>query len=87
KGLETTSGTVYGMYREFCGSLGLEPLTDRRVSTLVSELDMLGIVACELVSYGRHGRTRKLKPTISFNEVAEILRNDEALALFLEGLS
>ncbi|MEM4381465.1 MAG: orc1/cdc6 family replication initiation protein [Candidatus Caldarchaeum sp.] len=87
KGLETTSGTVYGMYREFCGALGLEPLTDRRVSTLVSELDMLGIVACELVSYGRHGRTRKLKPTISFNEVAEILRNDEALAAFLEGFS
>ncbi|MDW7978699.1 MAG: orc1/cdc6 family replication initiation protein [Candidatus Caldarchaeum sp.] len=87
KGLDTTSGTVYSMYREFCGSIGLEPLTDRRVSTLVSELDMLGVIACELVSYGRHGRTRKVKPTIPFNEVAEILGNDEALAVFLQGLS
>ncbi|MEM2334142.1 MAG: orc1/cdc6 family replication initiation protein [Candidatus Caldarchaeum sp.] len=87
KGLETTSGTIYNMYREFCISIGLEPLTDRRVSTLVSELDMLGIIACELVSYGRHGRTRKIKPTISFNEIAEILSGDDTLAAFLDSVS
>ncbi|MEM4409194.1 MAG: cell division control protein Cdc6, partial [Candidatus Caldarchaeum sp.] len=87
KGLETTSGTIYNMYREFCSSIGLEPLTDRRVSTLVSELDMLGIIACELVSYGRHGRTRKIKPTISFNEIAEILSGDDTLAAFFDSVS
>ncbi|MCX8200548.1 MAG: orc1/cdc6 family replication initiation protein [Candidatus Caldarchaeum sp.] len=87
KGLETTSGTIYNIYREFCATLGVEPLTDRRVSTLVSELDMLGIIACDLVSYGRHGRTRRIKPTIAFDEVAEILGKDDTLSGFLDGLS
>lgn len=87
KSSETTSGTLYNTYREYCVSLGLDPLTDRRVSTLVSELDMLGIVACDLVSYGRHGRTRRIKPTIPFDEVVEILGKDEALSQFLDGLS
>ncbi|MCS7110086.1 MAG: cell division control protein Cdc6, partial [Candidatus Caldarchaeum sp.] len=86
KGVETTSGTLYNTYREFCAAMGLEPLTDRRVSTLVSELDMLGIIACDLISYGRHGRTRRIKPTIAFDEVAEILGKDETLSSFLEGL-
>ncbi|MCS7133764.1 MAG: orc1/cdc6 family replication initiation protein [Candidatus Caldarchaeum sp.] len=87
KGVETTSGTLYNIYREFCSTMGLEPLTDRRVSTLVSELDMLGIIACDLVSYGRHGRTRRIKPTIAYDEVAEILARDEMLSSFLDGLS
>jgi cell division control protein 6 len=84
KGVDTTSGTLYNTYREFCGLMGVDPLTERRVSTLVSELDMLGIVACDLVSYGRHGRTRKIKPTIPYEEVVEILGRDEALASLLD---
>ncbi len=84
KGLDMTSGMLYDMYRQYCSSIGLEPLTDRRVSTLVSELDMLGIIACDLVSYGRHGRTRKIKLTIPLQEINEVLRRDEALAGFLD---
>ncbi|MEM2225622.1 MAG: orc1/cdc6 family replication initiation protein [Candidatus Caldarchaeum sp.] len=83
KGLETTSGTIYNVYREFCSSIGSEPLTDRRVSTLVSELDMLGIIATELVSYGRHGRTRKIKPTIPSSEITEIIAKDDTLSTLL----
>ncbi|MEM4190053.1 MAG: cell division control protein Cdc6, partial [Candidatus Caldarchaeum sp.] len=83
KGLETTSGTIYSMYRDFCSSIGLEPLTDRRVSTLVSELDMLGIIVTELVSYGRHGRTRKIKPTIPSSEIMEIIAKDDTLSALL----
>ncbi len=81
--LDITSGMLYSMYRQLCSSIGLEPLTDRRVSTLVSELDMLGIIACDIVSYGRHGRTRKIKLTIPSQEIEEIFGRDEALAGFL----
>uniref|UniRef100_A0A7C5U4S1 ORC1-type DNA replication protein n=1 Tax=Caldiarchaeum subterraneum TaxID=311458 RepID=A0A7C5U4S1_CALS0 len=83
KGNDTTSGVLYSVYRDFCNSLGVEPLTERRVSTLVSELDMLGIIACDLVSYGRHGRTRKIKPTIPFDEIAGIISKDEALSTLI----
>jgi cell division control protein 6 len=62
----------------------LEPLTDRRVSTLVSELDMLGLVSCDLVSYGRHGRTRKTRLTIDPAEVNTIFRKDELLSSLID---
>lgn len=80
----TSSGSLYARYRELCGRIGLEPLTDRRVSTLVSELDMLGIVSCDLVSFGRHGRTRKTRLTIDPAEVKAIFGKDELLSSLLE---
>jgi cell division control protein 6 len=80
----TSSGSLYSRYRELCGRIGLEPLTDRRVSTLVSELDMLGLVSCDLVSYGRHGRTRKTRLTIDPAEVNTIFRKDELLSSLID---
>ena len=81
---QVSSGTLYSRYRGLCGKIGLEPLTDRRVSTLVSELDMLGLISCDLVSYGRHGRTRKIRLTIDPAEVKMIFGRDELLSTLLD---
>ncbi|MEM3031573.1 MAG: orc1/cdc6 family replication initiation protein [Nitrososphaerota archaeon] len=80
------SGSLYTTYRDLCNRIGVDPLTDRRVSTLVSELDMLGLVSCDLISYGRHGRTRKTRLTIDPAEVKAIFRKDELLSSLLEEL-
>jgi len=80
-GKETlTSGVLYATYKELCGDVGIEPLTDRRVSTLVSELDMLGVVSCDLVSFGRHGRTRRIKLAINQDDVMTVFEKDELLS-------
>ena len=74
---------IYQTYREVCGLIGVEPLTDRRVSTLISELDMLGVVKSDLVNMGRRGRTRKIVLLTPPDEVEEVIGSDEVLASLL----
>ncbi len=61
------TGEVHSLYEEVCKTSGLEPLTQRRVSDLISELDMLGIIQAQVTSKGRYGRTRLIKPAVSVN--------------------
>lgn len=56
-----TTGNVYAVYRTICASIGLEALTQRRVSDLISELELLGIIKANIVNRGRYGRTREIK--------------------------
>jgi len=54
------TGEVYEVYKKFCSQTGLRPLTQRRVSDILSELDMLGIITARVISKGRYGRTREI---------------------------
>ncbi len=58
------TGDVYTVYRKLCVQGGLDVLTQRRVSDLISELDMLGIVNAQIISKGRYGRTKEIKLSI-----------------------
>lgn len=74
KGLFT--GDVYDIYKNNCNKCGLKPLTQRRVSDIIAELDMLGVINAKVISKGRYGRTREISlaiPDSSVNEVKEIL--------------
>jgi cell division control protein 6 len=39
-----STGDIYEIYKVLCNSIGLKKLTQRRISDLISELDMLGII-------------------------------------------
>jgi len=54
------TGEVYDIYQKLCGQVGLRPLTQRRISDIISELDMLGIINAKVISKGRYGRTREI---------------------------
>ncbi|AFK50940.1 ORC complex protein Cdc6/Orc1 [Thermogladius calderae 1633] len=56
-----TTGEVYLKYAEIAKELGLEPLTQRRVSEIISQLDMLGLVNATVASRGRHGVTKVIR--------------------------
>ena len=71
------TGDVYGTYKEICEKLKIEVLTPRRISDILGELDMLGIITAQEISKGRYGRTREIKLAISSNikdEAKEILK-------------
>lgn len=74
-----TSGSLYEAYRQVCSLIGIEPLSDRRVSTLISELDMLGVLKSEIISMGRYGRTRKITLMTPIDEIEQVLENDDLL--------
>lgn len=72
------TGDVHSLYEKVCESSGLDPLTQRRVSDLISELDMLGIIKAEVTSQGRYGRTRLIRPAMSQNvknQVKDLLKS------------
>ena len=61
------TGDVYNFYQELCDKNNLEVLTQRRVSDIVQEFDMLGILNVRVISKGRGGRMREIKLAISNN--------------------
>jgi archaeal cell division control protein 6 len=54
------TGDVYEDYMALCVLSGLKPLTQRRLSDLIAELDMLGIINAKVISKGRYGRTKEI---------------------------
>jgi len=73
------TGDVYNVYADLCKECSLHPLTQRRISDLISELDMMGIINAKVISFGRYGRTREIKLNISSRikeKVEEILKKD-----------
>jgi archaeal cell division control protein 6 len=64
------TGEVYNFYRDLCLKNRLEILTQRRVSDIIQEFDMLGIITVNVISKGRGGRMREIKLAIS-KEITE----------------
>ena len=72
------TGDIYNYYKDICEKCGLKPLTQRRVSDIIAELDMLGIINAKVVSKGRYGRTREISlaiPPSSIPVINQILRS------------
>lgn len=54
------TGEVYELYKKLCFRTDLRPLTQRRISDILAEMDMLGIINAKVISKGRYGRTREI---------------------------
>ncbi len=78
KGYSTT-GETYGKYRVLVKSLGYEPLTQRRVSEIINELDMLGLVNAVVVNRGRYGKTKMIRVDEAVLPVIEKMLSTEKL--------
>ena len=75
-----TTGEVYDIYRKLCRKISVPPLTQRRISDLISEMDMLGLVNAKVKSFGRYGRTKVIELSLPSGEVKNMLLKDEYLA-------
>lgn len=73
------SGDVYDIYEDLCQQIGLDVLTQRRVSDLISELDMLGIISAQIINKGRHGRTREIKLNIHPTQARAFIQEDYSI--------
>jgi len=65
------TGEVYSLYKSLCLKVNLNPLTQRRISDILAELDMIGIINAKILSKGRYGRTREISLTIPNQTVGE----------------
>jgi cell division control protein 6 len=68
------TGDVFSVYENICSGRGLKVLTQRRVSDLIAELDMLGIINTRVISKGRYGRTREIRLVLGSSITENIKR-------------
>jgi cell division control protein 6 len=59
------TGDVYNLYQDVCIRAKTDSLTQRRISDILADIDMLGIINAKVISKGRHGRTREIRLSIS----------------------
>jgi cell division control protein 6 len=74
-----TTGEIYDVYNKLCGELGAGLLTQRRLGTLVNELDVMGLLNAKVVSMGRYGRTKKIRLDISRTLLKEVFGSDDRI--------
>lgn len=68
------TGEVFDKYLNVCGNTKQRPLTQRRVSDLITELDTLGIISTQTISEGRYGKTRKMSSLIPPSTTPQIMK-------------
>jgi len=74
------TGEVFNIYKRLCEEIDADVLTQRRVTDLISELDMLGIVNAVVVSKGRYGRTKEISLSVPREETETVLLTDSRLS-------
>jgi len=78
------TGEVYEIYSSLCTHSEQEPLTQRRITQIISELDQLGLITSNVVSQGRYGRSQRIKITIPTLTVKEALKEDPILLHYID---
>lgn len=74
-----TSGEVSRIHKEIAPTLQLDVLTHRRITDLISELNMLGVINTRVVSRGRYGRTKEMWFDANTARIWEVILDDPRL--------
>ena len=78
------TGDIYEIYQELCDLTAYTALTQRRVSGLISELDIIGLLNSRVVSMGRYGRTKKIRLSVSRGVVSKVFSEDESFRCLID---
>ncbi|NIP62345.1 MAG: AAA family ATPase [Nitrosopumilaceae archaeon] len=74
-----STGEIYSTYKDLCKSVRQKELTQRRVTQMLGEIELSGIISGRIVHQGIHGRTKKFKLTISPDLIKETFKKDLTL--------
>jgi cell division control protein 6 len=75
----TNTGDLYLAYQGLARRLGIDALTQRRVSGILAELDLLGLLEAAVVSKGRRGRTKRIRLLIHTDMLSKVMAEDSQL--------
>jgi cell division control protein 6 len=78
------TGDVYDTYSSLCKEVDQDPLTQRRVTQMISQLDLLGLVATDVINQGRYGRSQKIRIKIPLTTVKEALKGDSMFSALID---
>ncbi|HDD70699.1 MAG TPA: AAA family ATPase, partial [Candidatus Woesearchaeota archaeon] len=60
----TSTGEIYSIYESLCKRTNNRPLTQRRISDIIADFDIQGLIKATVISKGRYGRTREIEISI-----------------------
>jgi len=66
------TGNIYNAYCELCKRIKIECLTQRRISDIIGEFDMQGLINAKVISKGRYGRMREIRVDLPLPLVQKI---------------
>ena len=75
----SSTGEIYSSYKNLCKAVGKDELTQRRVTQMLSEIELSGIISGRLIHQGIHGRTKKYKLTVSSEMIKKSFKDDLTL--------
>jgi len=75
----SSTGEIYSSYKNLCKVLRKDELTQRRITQMLSEIELSGIISGRLIHQGIHGRTKKYKLTISSEMIKKSFKDDLSL--------
>lgn len=75
----SSTGEIYSSYKNLCKIVGKDELTQRRITQMLSEIELSGIISGRLIHQGIHGRTKKFKLTVSSEMVKRTFKEDLTL--------
>ena len=79
KSSEISTGETYLTYKALCKEIRQKELTQRRVTQMLSEIEMSGIISGRIVHQGTHGNTKKFKITISHDIIKNTFKDELTL--------
>ena len=79
KSSEISTGEVYSTYKNLCKDIRQKELTQRRVTQMLSEIEMSGIISGRIVHQGTHGNTKKFRITVSPDMVKSTFKDEMIL--------
>lgn len=74
-----STGEIYSAYKTLCKAIRQKELTQRRVTQMLSEIEMSGIISGKIIHQGIHGRTKKFTLTISPEIVKDTFSSEATL--------
>ena len=74
-----STGEIYSSYKNLCKIIRQDELTQRRITQMLSEIELSGIINGRLIHQGIHGRTKKYKLTISSEMIKKSFKDDLTL--------
>ena len=75
----SSTGEIYSSYKNLCKVVGKDELTQRRITQMLSEIELSGIISGRLIHQGIHGRTKKYKLTVSSEMIKKSFKDELTL--------
>jgi len=72
-----STGDIYSAYKSLCRITCQNELTQRRVTQMLSEIELSGLISGRMIHQGIHGNTKKFNLTISPDLVKNTLNPEE----------